>query len=727
MKKYSIYLIIIAAVSLFSCNKALDLPTDGRIGINDIFNDYDRTRGYLNSLYGNPGFYTPLPYMDRASYTDEAHDADDVSPSSNYALWYAGTVNSSTYGGASQDGQPWGRLFEGIRKCNSFLRAIRTATVVVSDEEKAGWVAQAHTLRALYYLQLIKRFGGVPIFTEPLEINRDFSKDRRASFSEVVKLIVADCDSALMAPNTQNGFSWNIYDNQFNKMHRAVPYAIKSEAVLYAASPLWSDGTYTWANATQVTAEALQQCLANDYKLFNVTPSADIAQNAYTLYFLTNPNDRRAVDKETIWGVNQCPVWQWAGLPTTSGINRTGPSPSQEMVDSYEMINGEAPILGYSDVAHLVPIINVNSAYDPNNPYVGRDPRFYGSIYYNQAPVSLDPGSAGMKFTATAAFTAINAVCPSWGNSIGNLTFTLYRWNNTYAASIAGIPLAQKVFVNFADGAALELNFPEQPAGDYLWVLSDGTETVGVWKMNDSQAPAVSYFKGAVTQGDYISSIAYAPGQFTKLYTDGGQAPVQIIGGRKVQSYVGGADEISDFNTKHTRTGYYLRKYNNWRSGPGNNADGWARMFRLAELYMNFAEAANQSVGPDEPVSANGRSMSAREAVNAVRARAGMPPFPIGMTKEAFAKKYRNERRIEFAFEDHRFFDLRRWKILNENGKFVTAMRITPSTSGYTYQRIKLMDRNSWQDKWLMYPVPQEEVTKVMGLSGQNWQNPGWD
>jgi hypothetical protein len=103
-----------------------------------------------------------------------------------------------------------------------------------------------------------------------------------------------------------------------------------------------------------------------------------------------------------------------------------------------------------------------------------------------------------------------------------------------------------------------------------------------------------------------------------------------------------------------------------------------------------------------------------------------MPALPTGLTKDAFEKRYRNERRIELAFEEHRFFDVRRWKILNETDKFVTGMEITKNGSVYTYTRFKFKDRNCFSDKYLMYPIDQDEVDKIIGLSGVNWQNPGW-
>jgi starch-binding outer membrane protein, SusD/RagB family len=587
MNRYSkIFLATISLGMLLSCEEQLDLPTDGRITMDQVFSDYNRTRGYLNSCYG----YLPEPYMDRASFSDEAQDADDVTPGSRYNIWYGDNITSTTFPIHSVDGSPWGRLFEGIRKCNVFIENIKTAPVYASEAEKAAWTAQAHTLRALYYLQLIKRYGGVPIFDKPLAIDHDFSKDRRATFSQVVTFILEDCDKALAIPAGRDGFSWDVYDNQYGIMSRAVAYAIKSQAVTYAASPLWADGTYTWQTATAITAEALAQCLANGYKLFDVEPAADIAPNPYALYFFTGSNDQRSVDKETIYhGGDQMQVWKMAGMPTTPGMEKAGPSPTQDLVDSYEMANGQAPITGYADASKLVAVVNEASGYDPARPYEGRDPRFYASIYYN--------------------------------------------------------------------GAVRYLN---QPAG------------------------------------------------------------------KKVETFEGGTEEISATDRKHTRTGYYLRKFNNYKSAQNNEGDGAIRLFRLAELYLNFAEAAYQSVGPDVTVQAGNFSMSAREAVSAVRQRAGMPAFPTGLSKEDFEKKYRNERRIELAFEEHRFFDVRRWKILDQTDKFVTGMRITKDGTALTYNRFKFPDRNTSSEKYLMYPIDQAEVNKIIGLSGENWQNPGW-
>lgn len=574
---------IVLVAGITSCNKQLDLPSDGRVSMEDVFSDYNRTRGYLNSCYG----HAPAPDIVRSSFTDEAQDADDVIDGSRYAMWYTGAITTSSFPSFSPDGSPWVGLYEGIRKCNVFLENIQTATAYVSEEEKNGWIAQAHTLRALYYLQLIKRYGEVPVFEAPLGIDHDFSGDRKTKFSEVVALILNDCDQALAIPDSRDEFSWAIYENQFGKMTRAVAYAIKSQAVLYAASPLWSDGTYSWDDARAITAEALAACLANDYRLFDQTPNPSIAQNPYGLYFMTSSDDQRAVDKETIYQLgHQLQIWKTAGLPSNSGMEKAGPSPTQELVDAYEMANGEPAILGYNDPDHLDPIINTASGYDPNNPYEGRDPRFYASIYF--------------------------------------------------------------------DGASRDL------ANTY------------------------------------------------------------------VETFVGGREGISSSDRRHTRTGYYIRKYNNHQSNPNSNGDGAVRLFRLAELYLNFAEAAYQSGGPDVVVEEFGLGLSARDAVNAIRERADMPGLPAGLAVEDFETRYRNERRIELAFEEHRYFDVRRWKILGETDRVVTGMRIEVGAAGKQYTRFKFRNRGSAEDKFLLYPIDQSEVNKVFEWTGENWQNSGW-
>jgi hypothetical protein len=142
--------------------------------------------------------------------------------------------------------------------------------------------------------------------------------------------------------------------------------------------------------------------------------------------------------------------------------------------------------------------------------------------------------TAGLKFSSRTPFSAIDATCPSWSNQIGNLTFSLYPWKINYAISVSGAPVAQQQFVNFADNARLILSFDSQPAGDYLWVLSHATETVGVWKFAGETESITSYFNGKEITGDYESQIFTTADSTFHPLTRGSyenHVPVQIVAG----------------------------------------------------------------------------------------------------------------------------------------------------------------------------------------------------
>ncbi|MDP4276074.1 MAG: T9SS type A sorting domain-containing protein [Bacteroidota bacterium] len=142
------------------------------------------------------------------------------------------------------------------------------------------------------------------------------------------------------------------------------------------------------------------------------------------------------------------------------------------------------------------------------------------------------PNNAGLKFTAKDSFSAISASCTSYSNNIGSLTFSLYKWKTSYAQSVAETPIAVDTIVNFNDNTDVVLTFPTQPAGDYVWELSDGTEEVGVWKLIYGTNSAVSYFAGSQVNGFYYSKISYGSTatNFTPLTTGIARTAVQISG-----------------------------------------------------------------------------------------------------------------------------------------------------------------------------------------------------
>lgn len=193
--------------------------------------------------------------------------------------------------------------------------------------------------------------------------------------------------------------------------------------------------------------------------------------------------------------------------------------------------------------------------------------------------------------------------------------------------------------------------------------------------------------------------------------------------GRPVEAWVGGLDGLGKF--KATTTGYYIRKYvdENLNLAQGATSLHTWMIFRYAEVLLNFAEAMNEAYGPDVTA---GYSMSAKKAVDMVRARTGiaMPPLPPGLSADEMRQRIRNERRVEFAFEEHRFFDVRRWKIATQTeNKPIMAMKISKNTNGsFSYLVVKAEDR-VFSDKMYLYPIPEVEVLKS---KGNLVQNPGW-
>ena len=175
-----------------------------------------------------------------------------------------------------------------------------------------------------------------------------------------------------------------------------------------------------------------------------------------------------------------------------------------------------------------------------------------------------------------------------------------------------------------------------------------------------------------------------------------------------------------------TTTGYYLKKYLNnkvtFEAGKTTNSfdHNWI-LFRYAEILLNYAEAMAEAYGPDQ--TAAGLPLTAREAVNMVRARksVAMPPYPTGMSQAAFLARLRNERRVELAFEGHRFWDLRRLKALDEM-KDIYKVSIEKHDDGtLAYTREKLCTY-AVTDKLYFYPFSNVELHK----NGHLIQNPGW-
>lgn len=175
-------------------------------------------------------------------------------------------------------------------------------------------------------------------------------------------------------------------------------------------------------------------------------------------------------------------------------------------------------------------------------------------------------------------------------------------------------------------------------------------------------------------------------------------------------------------------TSFYLRKY--LREGTSlitGNVTSYQHIWpvlRLSEVYLNYAEALFEATGdPDFKGGLSGvnYTLSPVEAVNLVRAAVAMPGLPAGLDADTFRARLRNERRVELAFEGHRFWDLRRWKS-GASSKEVYGLDITKADDGTLTCTPKLLQTRIWDDKMNFYPISEVERHKNANLQ----QNSGW-
>ncbi len=583
MKQKLIY-ILFAIVIMAGCKKdPLDITPDGRITLADVFKDEIKTAAYLNSVYRYvPTYFAGyIEYALLAGITDECQDADvGNAPSVMADNWKNGTLSPSfnplTLGSYSNSSNHYPAFWSGILHANIFLENIDNANVP-NLADKSRFKAEAQLLRAFYYFEMVKQFGPMPISATPFPVGFDFSSLKRPSFQENIDFIIKDCNEVIA--NTSLPMRITI-ESERGRFSKAIAYALKSEALLYNASPLWnpSNDVEKWkasAAASKAAITHLTSSTGGNYQLI-----AD-----YGDYFISRSDlVNNPKDKETILGIIGSTPGQLGtviGLPSKPGY-KTGACPTQELVDSYDMqATGEPAILGYSDEDHLLPIANPASGYDPANPYVGRDPRFYATVWYN--------GSL-------------------YDNINGNI--------------------------------------------------------------------------------------------------------------HTIETFVGGRDQLlkTPPNRYNTHTGYYLRKFVDPRLQVWQGPSPEWKKYRLAQIYLDYAEAENEASGPVAEV---------YEAINTVRRRAEMPELPAGLNKDQMRARIRNERRVELAIEEHRFWDVRRWKILDKTDKLVTGMEIIKNPdNSYNYTRFVTERRNSWQDKFLIFPIPIGDVSKIPDFNLN--QNPGW-
>lgn len=351
MKKirYILYSVLFV-LFLGSCN-VLDLRPLDKLSDEDVWTDPSLMQLYVNSCY------IALPhgfdqYM-QGSYTDELWARSNDRASQELL---AGALDPDNVNSLPTHLNYWGTAYSYIRKINTFFDKSQNSPL--SEEQRNGMLGELKFLRAYIYAHLLWCYGGVPIITKVYELNEDYSIPRN-SYEECVNFIVTELEDAKsMLPDRQP-------ENQTGRASGDACQALMARVLLYWASPLHNpdNDMARWERA----AKAIEKLIDTRYSL----------QDDYESIFLKD-NDEIIFARQ----FTQSNSTVFSLVQGRSGDGGQGTmDPLQNLVNSYEMkATGKLPCVEQSDGTYRP---DPTSGYDPQNPYEGRDPRFYASILYD--------------------------------------------------------------------------------------------------------------------------------------------------------------------------------------------------------------------------------------------------------------------------------------------------------------------------------------------------------
>ena len=374
--------IISLVLFLSACSDYLEPTVITEYTNEHVTKSYDITKQRVTAIYNrlqqgfNPVGGTTDGAM-LASASDESEHTLETSPIQNF--------NVGSWNSFSNPDDVWGYYYQSIRMANQYLASNAVETVDLDRQkydpstskvyeiflaEVVRWDYEVRFLRAYFYLELVKRYGGVPLLTEALPLDYDVSKVTRNTLKECVDFIVSECD--IVAQNLPGSYS----NADLGRATKGAAFALKSRVLLYAASDLFN--TASWAGGySNVELIAMPQAnraerwrqAANAAKaIIDLSTPGYLLANNYDGPFLT---DGFKNNNEVIFSVRGGATNDFEKNNISVGYNkgRSGTAPSQNLVDAYEMKDGSK--------------FNWNNADHAKNPYVNRDNRLGQSIVFN--------------------------------------------------------------------------------------------------------------------------------------------------------------------------------------------------------------------------------------------------------------------------------------------------------------------------------------------------------
>lgn len=374
MKK-TLYIIIAGIVLLTGCEQYLDkIEESTGMTEEDVFTDYLNYREFQDRMYRDLiNYLGEYDYTYIAGMCDEGYITSDweTMPIAQSGDW----LRSYNTGQALQFYGVW-RAWRSIRVANISLKNI-DMLLNATQEQKNQLKGQAHFIRAWYYYEFLKRQGGMPYITEPFKGTDNFALER-LSYNETALKIAADCDTAMsLLPGR-----WDMAN--IGRPTQGAAMALKASALLFSASPSNNPGgdVSRWEAAAEASWDIIE--LAQNtgrYELLSTNGTEQVSYMANGVeQTITYPSGYDSIfmyqpfHDEIIWEfysmANQGNIY----LPYTvasidAGGVIQGYGPSQNHVEMYETVNGMA--------------IDDDPDFDPQDPWVDRDPRFYNNILFN--------------------------------------------------------------------------------------------------------------------------------------------------------------------------------------------------------------------------------------------------------------------------------------------------------------------------------------------------------
>lgn len=360
-----IIIVFLLAVSLNGCD-FLNYDESTHYKKDDVFSAFTRTKEFLTNIYSYlPSAYGTVGGSLRSAGCDEAVWVEKLSSVNSF--------NNGTWSAINTVDNSW-NYFAGIRAVTIFLEEVKGQEF---DELKHNqdykemmdqfryYPYEARFLRAYFYFELAKRYGDIPLITTVL-MDKEANMLERTPFDKVIDFIVNECDS--IAPELPVNFK-NITQKETGRITKGAAMALKSKALLYAASLLFnpSKDVDKWKAAAKAAADVIKS--ANDFGYMPLPTLSDLWNKNYT------------VNNELILGVMEMESnsFERANFPIgIEGGGSTGTCPSQNLIDAFEMQSG-LPVRNDAGYEYASP------DYNPENPYEGRDPRLKASIAVNNS------------------------------------------------------------------------------------------------------------------------------------------------------------------------------------------------------------------------------------------------------------------------------------------------------------------------------------------------------